>query len=201
MSWPIPRWRQGDEGSQNRKGAITAPERHPLPNCKQALLLTKTTWDSGLSTSAGRVTARDQLPRRDTWHTWEGMPVVHPENQAAGMGEVIRCSSHLGVTVLTKHLVTWAARTWKGHKTQGQPSLCLCGVPENLNLSRLDLGSAYNSGSASDSYWQSNLEPKQCKLGKHTCHERGQTQCGRDSVSTCQWYLFAVFLPPHSMTE
>ena len=42
---------------------------------------------------------------------------------------------------------------------QAQPSLRLCGVPENLNLSGLDLGSAYNPGLASDSSWQSNLEP------------------------------------------
>ena len=54
-------------GSQSQKGAIAAPERHDLRNCKQASLLTKTSWDSGQSTS-----------------TWEGAPVVHPENQAAG---------------------------------------------------------------------------------------------------------------------
>ena len=55
-------------GSQSQKGVISAPERYPLPNCKQALLLTKTCRDSGWLTSAGRVAARDQLPRRDTWH-------------------------------------------------------------------------------------------------------------------------------------
>ena len=42
------------------------PERHPIQNWKQTSLLTKTSWDSGQPTSAGRVTARDQLPRRDT---------------------------------------------------------------------------------------------------------------------------------------
>ena len=31
---------------------IAAQERHYLPNCKQASLLTKTSWDSGRSTSA-----------------------------------------------------------------------------------------------------------------------------------------------------
>ena len=36
-----------------------------------------------------------------------------------------------------------------GHKTQVQPSLHLCGVPENLN--GLDLGSARNPGPALDS--------------------------------------------------
>ena len=59
-------------GSQSRKGAIAALERHYLPNCKQASLLTKTSWGSGQSTSA-----------------WEGAPGVHPENRVARMGEVI----------------------------------------------------------------------------------------------------------------
>ena len=39
----------------------------------------------------------------------------------------------------------------EGHKTQAQLSLCLCGVPENLNLSGIDLGSALNRGPALDS--------------------------------------------------
>ena len=56
-----------------------------------------------------------------------------------------------GETALAKHLVAWAARTWEGHKMQAQPSLYLCGVPENLNLSSLDLGSAHNPGPALDS--------------------------------------------------
>ena len=54
---------------------------------------------------------------------------------------------------------------------------------------------------ASDSSWQSNQEPEQCRLGKHTHSELGQTQCGLDTASTCQCYLFAAFLPPHSTTE
>ena len=178
-----------------------APERHPLPNCKQASLLTKTSCDSGQSTPAGRVAARDMLPGRDTRHTWEDSLIVHPENWAAGTGEAISCSLQLEATMLAKHLVTWAARTWDEHKTQAQPRLCLCGVSENLNLSGLDLWSACNPGPASDSSWQNNLEPEQCRLGKHTHCERGQPQCGWITVSTRQWYLFEVFLPPHSTTE
>ena len=45
MDWPIPSHTQAREGSQSWKGAIVAPERHHLPNCKQASLLTKTSWD------------------------------------------------------------------------------------------------------------------------------------------------------------
>ena len=54
-------------------------------------------------------------------------------------------------SALPKHLVAGAARTWEGHKTQAQPSLRLWGVPENRNLSGLDLGSARNPGPALDS--------------------------------------------------
>ena len=63
-------------------------------------------------------------------------------------------------------------------QAQAQSSLRLCGVAENLNLSSFDLGSALNPGLALDSSWQSNLEPEQYRLGKHTLRERGQTQCG-----------------------
>ena len=58
----IPDQRQAGEGSQSWKEATAAPERHPIPNCKQTSLLTQTSWDSGQSTSSGRVAARVQLP-------------------------------------------------------------------------------------------------------------------------------------------
>ena len=125
-------------GSQSQKGAITAPERHYLQNCKQASLLTKTSWGSGQSTSA-----------------WEGALVVHPDNRAAGRWQV-------AATALAKHLITWADRTWEGHKTQAQQSLCLWGLPECLNLGGSDLGGASSPGPAADGSWRSNLEPEQC---------------------------------------
>ena len=43
---PFPAGDKQARGSQSQKVAIAAPERHPLPNCKQASLLTKTSWDS-----------------------------------------------------------------------------------------------------------------------------------------------------------
>ena len=51
---------------------------------------------------------------------------------------------------------------------EGHRSLCLCGVPKNLNLSSLDLGSPRKPGPALDSALQSTLEPEQCRPGKHT---------------------------------
>ena len=106
------------------------------------------------------------------------MPLVHPENRVAGTGEGIILSLQLGATRRAKDLVTGAVQTWDGCKMQAQPSLCLCGVPENLNLSCLDLGSARKPGPASDSSRQSNLESEQCRLGKHKRREQGQMQCG-----------------------
>ena len=97
---------------------------------------------------------------------------------------------------LAKHLITWAARTWEEHKTQAQPSLCLWGLSECLNLSCLDLGGACGPGLASDSSRWNNLEPKQCGQGGYKRREQGQTQCGWGTVSARQCYLFAASLPP-----
>ena len=47
--------------------------------------------------------------------------------------------------------------------------------PETKKQRGLDLGNAGNPGPASDSSRQSNLEPEQCRLGKHTRREWGQT--------------------------
>ena len=66
---PSPHQRQAGEDSQSWQRAISSPERHPIPNCKQTSLLSKTSWDSRRSTTAGRIAARDQLPRIDAWHT------------------------------------------------------------------------------------------------------------------------------------
>ena len=63
-------------GSQSWKEAIAAQERHYLPNCKPASLLTKTSWGSGQSS-----------------FTWEGALVVHPENWEAGTREAISHSN------------------------------------------------------------------------------------------------------------
>ena len=77
-------------GCQSRKGAPSTKLR------AGSQLLTKTSWYSGWLTSTGRVTARDQLPRRDTLDTWGRTSMAHPGNQAAGTGEAIRCTPHLG---------------------------------------------------------------------------------------------------------
>ena len=166
MGQPIPRQRQAGECSQSWKGAIAAPERHPIPNSKQTSLLTKTSF-SGRLTSARRVAAGDQLPRRDTPRKFSSSDGGGDKSQPSAGGNYARQGpGHLSCSDLG-----WC-------KTQAQPSLHLCGVSENLNLRALDLGSAVKPGPTSDSSWQSNLESEQCRLGKDTCCEQGQTQCG-----------------------
>ena len=83
-----------------------------------------------------KLSGLDPVGNKDAWPTWD--------------------------SVLAKHLVAWAAGTWEGHKTHVHPSLWLWGVPENPNLSSLDLGI---TGPVP---LRSNLEPEQCRHGKHT---------------------------------
>ena len=155
------------------------PERHYLPNCKQASLLTKTSWDSGWSTS-----------------TWEGAPVVHPENQVARTGEAISHSDHSCQTA--GHLnCSDLGRAQNTGPTESVP-LRTTGVPEPEWLRP---GKCIQPRAGLRQFPESNLEPKQCWQGKHRLLERGQTQCGRDTVNTHQCYLFAASLPPHSTTE
>ena len=146
MDWPIPHRRQAGEGSQSQKREIVAPERHHLPNCKQASLLTKTSWDSGSVDIRLR-----------------GAPIVHPENRAAGTGEAINHSDHTRQT--PGHLsCSDLQRAQNAGPTKSAPLRST----QDLNLSGLDLGSAYNPGPAPDSSRHSNLEPKQYRQKAHT---------------------------------
>ena len=120
-----------------------------------------------------------------------------PGNPVAGTGEVIRCTAHLRRVCLLApgHLSfsdqgrapntspTESARLWR----TGEPE------PEWLRPGKCTQPRALSL--------QSNLKPEQCRLGKHTRHEQGQTQCGQDTANTHQSYLFAASLPPDGMTE
>ena len=135
-----------------RWGAILAPETASSTKLwAGSQLLIKSSWGPGQLTSARRVTGRDQLSRGDTQHTWDSTATVHLGNQGAGTGRGGKTHHPPGENVLAKHLVTWAAQTWEGHTIEVQPSLCHCGIPKNLNLRGLDLGSAHNPGPTLDS--------------------------------------------------
>ena len=151
LAHPAPEADRQAGDSQSQWGAISAQEMASSTKLWAGpQLLTKSSWDPGQLTSTSRVAARDQLPRGDTRHTWDNAPTAHPGNWAVEMGEVIRRTAPPGESALTKHLVTWAAQTWEGHKMQAQPSLCRCEVPKNLNLSSVELGNAHNPGPALD---------------------------------------------------
>ena len=146
--------------NRSQKGANLAAEiASPTTLQTGFQFLTKTSWDSGQLPSTGRVTARDQLPRRDTRHTRDGPACCHPGNEEAETRDVRRCTGCLRRLHLPS---TWSPELLgpgKGTKMQAQLSLRLRGLPENLNLSGLDLGSARNPGPASDNSRQSTLEP------------------------------------------
>ena len=77
-----------------------------------------------------------QKRHKEHWtrHTWELRLGLGRGEVALHLGRVCSSSSWLPELL-------W----WGRHKMQAQPSLLLCGVPENLNLSGLGLGSARNS--------------------------------------------------------
>ena len=142
--WPRGRWVRARAG---RWGAISAPEIASSTKLwAGSQLLTKSSWDPGWLTSTKRITVRDQLPRRDTQHTWDSALLVHPGNWAAETREVIRHSTHPGRVPLlsTRSLEllrpgkgtkrrpngicafveyprtwTWAAKSWEVHTNQG----------------------------------------------------------------------------------
>ena len=90
---------------------------------------------------------RDQLPR--------GYTPRKPSSWDRG-GDKLQPSTGGNDTHQTPGHLSCSDLGWR--KTQAQPSLRLCGVPENLNLRGLDLGSTGKPGPESDSFQQSNLE-------------------------------------------
>ena len=89
-----------------RRGALSAPE--PASSTKLwagSQLLTKSSWDPGRLTSARRAAARDQLPRGDTRHTWDGALLAHLGSQAAGPGEGMKMHSPPGTVCVPS---TWS---------------------------------------------------------------------------------------------
>ena len=138
-------------GNSQQKSSPSAPEK--ASSTKQQAgseLLTKPPWDPGWLTSAGRVAARDQLPRGEHSTPEMVLPLCTRELSIRDPGGDKTPRPTWGESA-AKHQATRAARTWEGHKTQAQPSLRLGGVPKNLNLSGLDPGSARNPGPALDS--------------------------------------------------
>ena len=118
----------------------------------------------------------------------------------AGTGEG-RSRAAPGESVLIKLLAAWAALMGKAQNPGPTESASLWSTREP-ELERLRPGKRTQLKARS---LQSSQEPEQCRRGKHTRRERGQTQCGPDSAAstphTRQWYLFVVPLPPYSTTE
>ena len=181
--WPIPRQRQGggERGKLGPRDSTPYQTANRLPVSNQRLPEMPDVWHllggSRLETSSPEQTqgTLDRCAWTLRLGPWRGWGAPHP-------GRVRPSSSWLPELLGRGR-----------HKTKAQPSLCFCGVPENWNRMPLRAHSLLNS-----------LEPEQCRRGKHTRCEWGQTQCGWNTASashTHQWHLSAVPLPLHSMTE
>ena len=117
-----------------------------------------------------------------------------PRKTAAVTGEAISRSDHARQT--PDHLsCSDLGRAQNAGPTLSAP-LRTTQVPEPEQLRP-----GRSPGPASDDSWWSNLEPEQCGQGEHMRREWRQAQCGWDTASTCQCYLFAASLLPHSATE
>ena len=133
----FPPWRQKGRFATARAGRQGAAAISALETTSSSKLwvgcqlLNTSSWDPGQFTSARSVTAWDQLPRGDTWHTWDCACAVHLGNPAARSGEVhkihglpgtvhspstqsperlgpgkgTKCTAHLG---LAEHPGAWA---------------------------------------------------------------------------------------------
>ena len=167
---PTPSQEAGGRG----KGQTQPQRRHPLPSCKQASSLSpKTSWDSGWLTSAGRVTARNQLLRRHTW------PVRGNWGWAGG-GDKAHCTRGEGARQAPGCLSCSEGQGTKRRPNRG------CTFVEDP-----ETGTARNSGPAP---WRAAWSLSSVDGKAHTC-ERGQNQCGWNTAGplhTRQWHLSAA---------
>ena len=148
-------WRQSSRQATarvGRQGAISAPETgilhqtvSRLPVANQVFL---ESYEVDIYQEGHGLRSAPQ--RRHMAHLrWRSCCAPRKQSGWDWGGDTTHCPP--GESALTKHLVTCSAGTWEGHKTHTQLSLCLCGVPKNLNLSSSDLGSACKPGPALDS--------------------------------------------------
>ena len=128
---PIPHQRQAGRDSQSQKGAIMAPERHPIPNCKPKFLLTKTS---------------------DSAHD------IHQEGHSQRSAPQKRYMAHLRrhACCTTRKLSGW---DWGGNKSQlSTGGDCAHQAPGHLSCS--DLGQAQKAGPTKSAPLWSTREPE-----------------------------------------
>ena len=131
-------------------------------------------------------------------------PLRHPGNPAAGPGRWLKCTVRLGQgthQALGRLSCSDLGRARNARPTKSVPLWCTPEPePEQLRSGKCRKPRACFGQFLFRATWSlSSVDPE----SKSAC-EWGQTQCGPDTASTphtCQCYLFAVLLPPHSTTE
>ena len=129
---PSPHWRKRGRWAaarSRRQGAtILAPETGSSTKLAAgSQWLTKSSWDPRPLTSSRRVTVRDQLPRGDTWHIWDGPLLVHRGNWAARTREVIKTHGPPGTVHLPN---TWSPELLRPVKGKKCMSNWVCALAE-----------------------------------------------------------------------
>ena len=136
-----PRWRQRGRRAtaRARKGHHPFLDSIPYQTASRLPVATHVFLGSWAVDTRQEGHSKRSGPQRRQRHTRDGAPTAHPGDRASATAEETRRTAHLG---RARHRAPglWAAQTWGGLRTQAQPSLRLCGVPENLNLSGSDLG-------------------------------------------------------------
>ena len=139
----------GDSQSWKARGNL-GPRDGILHQTVRRLPVTNEVFlDPGRLTSTRRVTARISSPEET--HGPPEMVLSRCTQEMQGLGQGGDKMHHPAGRVRSPS--TWSPELLgpeKGTKRR-HSSLCLCGVPENLNLSSLGLGSAHNPGLALDS--------------------------------------------------
>ena len=150
MDWPLPPLEAEREVGKARaesKGQSRPQRWHPLPTVSRLQLLTNSSWDPGWLTSARRVTALKSAPQGS--HTAH-LRSCSQETECLRPGRWLRCTGHLGQCAHQapcRLSCSDLGRAQKPHPTESVPLWST----KNLNLSSLDLQSAWNAGPALDS--------------------------------------------------
>ena len=137
--------------------AISAPEKPSSTKLwAGSQLLTMSSWVPEWLTSARSVTAWDQLPRGDTWHTWDSALMANLGNRVPKPRRRLRCMAHLGqCSRQAPSRLSWSdlARAQNACPSGS----CPCGAPNKLG--GLDPGTAWNAGPTWNSALAEQLGP------------------------------------------
>ena len=182
MGWPIPCQRQGGRLARaraRRPGTNTAPE---MPSS------TKLRADSQVFLGSLTVDIRQEgcsqrsaPQRRHTAHLrWHPCCTPGKPSSRDQGGDKTHCAAGR-----VHSPSTWSPVLLRpGKSTKCRPKSLPLWSTQEPEPEPLRPGKCTQHMAGLRQFPAEHLEPEQCRLGKHTCREQVQTQCGPDTVST-----------------